>query len=114
MNINVSIRGLDEVISDFTEKGVKAQFKADKITETYARKMANESADMAPVDTGDLRTSIAASPRKLKPAHWEYGSNLAYARRQEYEHRSNKGFIRRSVWNNRTPYRDALRREVVK
>src|SRR5699024_1892142 len=112
MNINVSVRGLDEVMSVFTEKGDKARLKADTITETYARKMAHESAWLAPVDSGDLRTSIAASARKLKPAHWEYGSNLAYARRQEYEHRSNKGFIRPSVWNNRAPFREALRREV--
>ena len=114
MNINVSMQGLDKVMRDFSEKGIEAQVRADKVTESYARKMANESAQMAPVDSGDLRASIVASPRKLKPAHWEYGSNLAYARRQEYENRSNKGFIRRSVWNNRTPYRDALRREVVK
>lgn len=114
MNINVRAIGLESTMRDLLEKSVEARVKADRVTETYARKMANESAGMAPVDTGDLRASIVASPIRLAPAHWQYGSNLAYARRQEYENASNKGFIRRSVWNNRTPYRDALKRVITK
>jgi len=114
VNINVSVKGLENVMRDFSEKGKRAQGVADKVTETYTRKMANKSGEMAPVKYGDLRASIIASPRRLKLGTWEYGSNLAYARRQEYEHASHKGFIRKSVWNNRTPYRDALRREVMK
>lgn len=111
MRINIRAQGIDEVMRRFTLNGIQAQGNADRITETYARKMANESAEMAPVDSGDLRASIIASPRRLQPGTWEYGSELPYARRQEYEHASKKGFIRKSVWNNRNPYRDALRRE---
>lgn len=114
MRINVKVSGLDAVMKDFSAKGVMAQYKADKVTETYTRKMANESAEMAPVDSGDLRASIAASPYKLKTATWEYGSRLPYARRQEYEHHSKKGFIRKAVWQNRNDYRAALRREITK
>lgn len=114
MNITVRAIGLESVMRSLADKGKEAQIRADKVTETYARKMANESADMAPVDSGDLRANIVASPRRLNLAHWQYGSNLAYAKRQEYENLSNKGFIRRSVWNNRTPFREALRREVTK
>lgn len=114
MNINVSVKGITAIMGDLTKMGKDAQSRADKVTETYARKMANESAEMAPVDSGDLRANIVASPRRVNNAHWEYGSNLAYAKRQEYENLSHKGFIRRSVWNNRTPFREALRREVTK
>lgn len=113
MNANVSVKGLDGVMKDFTVRGVKAQSRADKVTETYTRKMANDSASMAPVKDNVLRPDIAASPRRIGPATWEYGSTLPYARRQEYEHPSKKGFIRKSVWNNRTPYREALKREVT-
>lgn len=114
MNINVRAIGVDAVMRDFTERGIKAQGVADKVTETYTRKMANESGGMAPVKSGDLRADVIASPRRLKLATWAFGSNLAYARRQEYEHASHKGFIRKSVWNNRTPYREAVKRVITK
>lgn len=93
-------------------RGAKARVTADKVSEKYARKMANESAGMAPVDSGDLRANLQASPRRLAPGTWEYGGTLPYTRRQEYEHKTRKGFIRKSVWNNRNDYREELRREV--
>ena len=114
MKMNVNVKGLDDVMKDFSLAGMKAQGRADKVTETYTRKMANESGEMAPVKRGDLRANVIASPRRLKPAVWEFGGTLAYARRQEYEHSSKKGFIRKAVWNNRTPYRERLREEVAK
>ena len=114
MKMNVKVQGVDKVINSFTLRGTKARMRADKVTETYTRKMANESTEMAPVKTGDLRASIAASPEKLDDALWQYGSDLPYAVIQEYTHATKKGFIRKAVWNNRTPYREALRREVTK
>src|SRR5690606_14001016 len=101
-------------MSDFSKRGIESQTRADKVTATYTRKMANESGGMATVDTGDLRASIIASPERLSNALWQFGSDLSYARKQEYENISNKGFIRKSIWNNRTPYREALKREVLK
>lgn len=114
MNFNVKVQGIEKVMQGFTQKALAAQYRADKVTETYVRKMANESASNAPVESGDLRASIIASPRRISNAVWEYGSELPYARRQEYEHATRKGFIRKAVWNNRTPYREALKREVTK
>ncbi len=86
----------------------------DEITGTYAKKMANESAQKAPVDTGALRNSITASVKKHGDAEWSYGSNLPYARRQEYEHSTKKAFFRESVWNNRDPYKNALVARIKK
>lgn len=114
MNINIKVKGLDKVMKDFSLRGVQAQYRVDKVTETYTRKMANESTKMAPVDTGALRASIAASPRRLQVGTWEYGSHLPYARRQEYEHKTKRGFIRKAVWRNRNDYRRAIRREITK
>ena len=114
MKLNIKVNGINDVMKNFTLKGIQAQGNADKITETYTRKMANESASMAPVKTSDLKNSILASPRRLKIGAWQYGSELPYARRQEYEHATKKGFIRRAVWNNREPYREALRKEFAK
>lgn len=114
MKLGIKVQGVEKIMRDFSQKGLAAQYRADKVTETYTRKMANESGEMAPVKDNVLRPSIIASPRRVSNAVWEYGSDLPYARRQEYENASHKGFIRKSVWNNRGPYREALRREVTK
>lgn len=113
MNFKINVSGIEDVMRDFSQKSLAAQYRADKVTETYARKMANESAELAPVESGDLRASIVASPERIGNAEWQYGSDLVYARRQEYEHASHKGFIRKSAWNNREAYREAVRREVT-
>ena len=112
--MNVSVKGIDKVMKDFSLKGIKAQTDVDKVAEKYTRKMANESADMAPVDTGDLRSNLLASPRRIKLGTWEWGGTLAYTRRQEYENSTRKGFIRKATWNNRQAFRDEIRREVTK
>lgn len=86
-----------------------------KTVETYARKMASDAADNAPIKDGLLKGSLAASPtpaKKLKHT-WTWGSNLPYARRQEYEHRAHKGFVRRSIWANRKAFREALKRRLI-
>lgn len=114
MKINIKVQGIEKVMNDFSQRGIAAQYRADRVTETYTRKMANESADRAPVESGDLRANLVSSPRRVTNAVWEFGGTLAYTRRQEYEHKTRKGFIRKTVWRNRTPYREAVRREVTK
>lgn len=115
MNINVKVSGIDETLKQFGKWTGQAYAKdIDKVSETYARKMAKESAGKAPVDTGSLKASIAASPQPGETlGEWTYGSDLPYARRQEYEHASKKGFIREVVWNNRDKYREAVLKRVL-
>lgn len=114
MRMSVNVKGLDKVMKDFSLAGMKAQGTADKVTETYTRKMANEAGEVAPVKSGDLRANVIASPYRLQRGVWQFGGTLAYARRQEYEHRTKKGFIRKAVWRNRNDYREKLREEVAK
>src|SRR5690625_2002580 len=101
-------------MKEFSLAVVTEQVRTDKVTETYARKMANGAGARAPVDTGELRANLSASPNRVKAGTWELGGTLPYTRRQEYEHYSKKGFIRKAVWGNRNDYRDALKREVAK
>lgn len=115
-SFNVSIKGVDAVVKKFDRlSGEKVSTELERVTETYARKMANESAAQAPRLTGQLKNSIVSSPRAMdgKRGVWQWGSNLAYAQRQEYEHKSHKGFIRKSVWSNRDLYRKAIRQRIV-
>src|SRR5699024_10767206 len=107
------VQGLNEVMKDFSLAGVKAQGRADKVTETYARKMANEAGARAPVDTGDLRANLIASPNRVKAGTWEFCGTLPYTCRQEYEHHNIKRLLRKVVWYNRNDYRVALKREVT-
>ena len=117
MKLNVKVTGLDDVLRKLEKQlGQQAVDDLDKITEAYARQMANESAGMAPIKDGLLRNSIASSPQQSdEDTHvWEYGSNLPYATRQEYEHKTNKAFIRKSVWNNREKYRAAIKKRITR
>lgn len=114
MRVIFDIQGADDLMKRFKGAERKLQKKVDMVTETYARKMANESGRAAPVLSGDLRTNIIASPNKLGPGLWEYGGTLPYTVRQEYEHKGNKGFIRRIVWNNKNAYKSAILREAGK
>ncbi len=117
MNFNVKVEGLEKTIKQLgIRAGREAIRDVEKITETYARKMANEAAIAAPIDSGQLKGSIVASPKKVRgeKAVWQWGSNLEYARVQEYTHPTSKGFIRRSIWANRQDYRDAVRRRLAK
>lgn len=113
--LSVSVKGIDELVKRLDASArSKVASETAKVTETYTRKMANESAENAPVKSSLLRNSIVASPRKSDAEGvWEWGSNVAYARRQEYEHKSRKGFIRKAVWNNREPYRKAIRKSIT-
>lgn len=113
---DVKVEGVDKLLRKLDRiSGAKAVADIDRITEAYARKMAAESARMAPVKTGALKNSIAKSPRPSDEPHaWEWGSHLPYATRQEYEHRTHKAFARRAIWNNEKKYRDAVMRRLTK
>ncbi|MCR1994551.1 HK97 gp10 family phage protein [Bacillus subtilis] len=108
--VRISVEGLNRVV-----RGLDAtQFvqEVDEVTEAQTLLMANESAERAPVKTGKLRNSIVASPEKIAPALWEYGSDVDYAKIQEYTHKTQSGFIRDVVWSNERVYRGKILRLV--
>ena len=113
MKLRITSLGDAEVKRRIARLGEKALDRTDKVSETYARKMANESASKAPVLDNILAPSIAASPKKIRDGEWSYGSNVEYALVQEYENPTKKGFIRTVVWDNREPYREALKKAVL-
>jgi hypothetical protein len=107
---NVSVSGLREVLQALDTGPVKTDL--DRITEAYTRKMANEAAEGAPRKTGKLKNSFPPSVRKEADVHWSFGSDVPYALRQEYEHKTKKGFVRKAVWNNREAYRNKLKERL--
>jgi len=108
---------ISDVLKMFEDVGGDAvQRDINRITETYARKMAAEAADNAPVKTGALKNSLASSPRPSQDEDgvWEWGSDLPYATRQEFEHATKKAFVRKAIWNNEEQYREAVRTRLTK
>lgn len=103
---NVSVSGLGDTLRMLNDQ--TATEEVGRVTETYARKIANDSANNAPVKSGDLKGSLASSPEPESETLWVLGSDLPYALRQEYEHASKKGFVRKAVWDNRDPYRNKI------
>src|SRR5690625_6470646 len=101
-------------MSDYSEAIFRSKYRVEKVTENNTRKMENDAGQAATVRDNILRPDIITSPRRLKLGTWEFGSSLPYARRQEYEHATKRGFIRKSVWNNREGYREKLREEIAK
>lgn len=114
---NVRVIGLEALIRDLGRMvDAQAQADIDGIAEAYARKMAEQASAMAPIDLGGLKGSIASSPQVSDDNEhiWEFGSNLPYATKMEYTHPTNKGFVRKSVWDNREKYRKAVIKRILR
>jgi hypothetical protein len=112
-NVNVRVTGVEEVLRMLGEQGAQQlAHEIDRAVERKVRTMANEAATDAPVKTGKLAASIPPSVEKLEEMKWRFGSDVEYATRQEYEHATKKGFMRKAVWNNREQLRQDVR-EVI-
>lgn len=113
MNVKVSVKGLDKLLKKASPQAAKEIMnRADNTVSQYTRKSANDSAGLAPVKTGALRSSIPASVRKLGPAKHGYGAGVPYDLVQEYTNPTKSGFYRKSVAKNKVLLRDALRNDL--
>ena len=114
MNFDIKAIGVEDVMKRFKNfYDASTQEAVGKTVETYARKMAADAAANAPLKDGFLKNSLASSPEQVAQMTWTIGSDLPYALRQEYEHASHKGFMRKSLWTNREAYRAALKRRII-
>lgn len=111
--VKANQRELNDVLDKLGKRGaVDLMRELDEITEKHTMQMANKAAEGSPWKSGKLAGSIPASVKKLTVGKWTFGSDAAYARRQEYEHKSKKGFFRRAIWNGRNPFRDAIKTAI--
>lgn len=106
-SFSMSVKGIEAAMKKLDPKIVDREI--DKVAETYARKMASSAAVKAPRLHGFLANSLASSPQHESKGVWSWGSDLPYALRQEYEHATQKGFVRRTIWEYRSEYRQAVR-----
>ena len=103
----INVSGIEATMKKLDPRKVDREM--NNLTETYARKMANSAALKAPRKDGWLKSSLVASPKRVRVGVWSWGSDLPYALRQEYEHKTKKGFVRSTIWEYRTEYREAVR-----
>jgi hypothetical protein len=110
----VKVQGVDEVLRKLGSEGAKAlEQRLDNIVEANAIKIANEAKENAPIRDGFLKRSIRLYGRPARLAR-TIGSNMPYAQRQEYEHKTHKAYFRRALWNGREPFRKDIRDELKK
>jgi hypothetical protein len=99
MEIRVGIIGLEKVQETIRKLPREANEKLDNVVEKRVLLMVNETRNRAPKLTGKLANSIDIKQKfNLGRA---YGSNVEYARRQEFEHKTLKGFFRKTVGKHR-------------
>lgn len=99
----------NRVLDKVGNRGAKKLTKdIDTVTHNTAKQAAADSSSKAPVLTGRLRDSIYGSEVRVAPMAYEYGSNMPYATKQEYENPRHPAFIRKSMWNIETPYKQAI------
>lgn len=103
----IKVSGIKEMMKNLDPRLVEKEI--DKVAETYARKMANSAAMKAPRRDSYLKNSLTASPKREEFGTWSWGSDLPYARRQEYEHATQRGFVRTTIYEYRQEYRDAIK-----
>lgn len=114
MKIDINAVGVEGVMKRFKHfYDASTETAVGNTVEAYARKMAADASHNAPILDGFLKGSLTSSPEPIDKTTWMFGSDLPYALRQEYEHASKKGFVRRAIWSNRTAYRDALKRRII-
>lgn len=98
MRFDVKVKGLEEALKGLNKLSPDSFFtKADNVIEAYVRKMANESADNAPIKDGILVGSIVPSVGRDPKGNWQYGSDVDYAPEQEFENPRKSAFFRNSV-----------------
>ena|SRR5690625_4222940 len=95
--IKVDVRGVREAIQRAKDTRGELIRELGGTTERAALGVANKAAEGAPRLHGFLKNSIISSPEKKDDLTWEVGSDRAYAARQEYEHKSRKGFFRKAL-----------------
>lgn len=113
LRFNVRTTGINEVrhkLGAGAAEALEAALDVDIGVET--RKIANQAADNAPIETGALKASIRYSTRRDGTMSYHFGSYLPYALRQEYEHKTKNAYMRRAWWAGTPEVAEAIRKTI--
>lgn len=104
--MKIEAKGVDKVLRSMKTVPPELLRALDNDVERAALKVVNEAKHDAPYETGALKNSIDVL--KDAPLSKIIGSPLPYAQRQEYEHRTRKGYFRKNLQKEREPFRKAI------
>lgn len=114
MGIRIQAHGVSDAIRQAGRMRQRLIDEIDADVEATLLIAINRSKALAPVDTSQLRNSIVEIRQERAIMRRAYGSDREYARRQEYEHKSKRGYFRKAVWEARTTLRDAVGRSIAR
>lgn len=107
--IKITVTGVDAVIKRVGDPTTLIS-RLEEATDYVALRSINKAQERAPYLHGILRGSIAVLRRETMVR--EIGAQVDYARRQEYEHATRAGYMRRTAWEARTEYRNEVRKVI--
>lgn len=102
----VDVKGVKEALEKAKEARTQLAQSIGREVSNASRRVVNEAKKTAPRKTGMLVNSIDILDSK--PFTRIIGSNLPYAARQEYEHKTLRGFFRKALFNERERFRQNL------
>jgi len=112
LKISGKVEGLDKLLRQLGSEGASRLLKdLDNIVEKNALKIVNEAKKNAPVRDSPLVNSISLYGKKIALQR-TVGSDRPYAQRQEYEHKTKKGYFRKAMWNGRQPLRSDIEKRI--
>lgn len=97
LSIRVTFDGFDEFISQYSAKGQDRVLRElDNKMPEYAKQLAKDMSDRAPVDTGNLEKQLLNSPKRAGFLHMQLEvpfDQVPYVYRQSREHATMGGYI---------------------
>jgi len=114
LRVRVEVRGIDEAIRRTKKAREQLLREIDIDVEVTTLETINKARDAAPILTGKLKEGIQIIPQDTKPLSRTWGGLAEYTRRQEYEHKTKKGFMRKAQWAARTALRERVRQTIAR
>lgn len=112
MRINIDLQGLREVRNMTEEVRNRLMDEVDAVTERRAMKLVNDARADAPRKTGKLANGLDIIDQHTEKGVRVIGTEVEYTQRQEYEHKTKKGFIRNNVNKHKPLYEQDIKDAV--
>jgi hypothetical protein len=106
MPISIKVKGVKKALDALKSVQDELIRELDSEVERAAMRVVNEGRTGAPVLTGQLANSINITDDDVMTR--TVSSDKPYFARQEYEHPSKRGFMRKAMANAREPFRNAI------
>ncbi len=110
----VQVHGIQDVINRARRMPQQLIDEIDTDVEITTLETINAAKADAPVLSSKLRNGLQMIPQDAAKMKRTWGGSAEYTRRQEYEHKTRKGFMRRAQFNARTKLRERVRATIAR